>query len=121
MTRTFRPCSSSGQRGPAPVRPEWHARRRAPPSLRRRRLHTPSARRARACRGIAASDAARARSAPFLYEFREIGGDRWLALMANGHARAFLLNHDLFTRLAFIRLGIITAGVGAAALGSLQP
>src|SRR5438105_12690256 len=120
MTRTFPPCSSSGQRGPAPVRPEWHARRRAPPSLRRRRLHTPSTRRARACRGITARDVARTRSAPFLNDFREIGGDRWLALMADGHARAFLPNHDLFPCLAFIRLGIIAPGVRAAALGSLQ-
>src|SRR5437016_5387544 len=120
MSRTSLPCSSSARRGPGPVRPEWRARRRARPSLRRPRLRTLSARRAPACRGIGARDVVRTRSGPFLDEFREISRDRWLRLTSYGHARAFLLYHNLLARLAFIRIGIIAPGMGAAALGSLQ-
>src|SRR5260370_20973182 len=119
MSRTSPPCSSSARRAPASARPEWRARRRARPSLRRRRLRTLSARRAPGCRGIAARDAARTRSRPFLNEFREVGRDRWLRLTPHGHARAFLLYHKLLARLAFIRLGAVAPVMRAAAFGSL--
>src|SRR2546425_6459113 len=120
MSRTSPPCSSSARRGPAPVRLEWRARRRARPSLRRWRLRTLSARRAPGCRGTGARDVARTRSGPFLDESREISRDRWLRFTLHGHARAFLPYHNLLACLALIGIGIIAPRMGATALGSLQ-